>query len=177
MTKKFTDQNFDQEVLKNTKPVMVDFWAPWCGPCLAMEPIIDDLAKEFKDEIIVGKLNVDENKITTEKYSIMSIPNIKIFQNGEVIKEFTGKQSKEMLITELKKYTEKKEKNQKDNKNRSVLANNEKAETGCCSDKDSCDISCGPDNVAGNKDFDFDSYIKNLQNRGGGCNSGSGCCG
>jgi thioredoxin 1 len=103
MEKVFTDQNFDQEVLKSEKPVLVDFWAPWCGPCLAMAPIIDELAKEFEDKAIVGKINVDENVDTAQKYGIMSIPFLKIFKGGKIVKEFTGMQSKETLAEELKK--------------------------------------------------------------------------
>lgn len=97
MAIEFTDQNFEQEVLKSDKPVLVDFWAPWCGPCKIMGPIIDELAGEIADKSKVGKLNVDENPATAEKYGIMSIPSLKIFKGGQVVEEFTGVQSKDIL--------------------------------------------------------------------------------
>lgn len=103
MAMEFTDQNFDQEVLKSDKPVLVDFWAPWCGPCQMMGPIIEDLAKEVGDKYKVGKLNVDENSETSSKYGVMSIPALKIFKGGQVVKEFVGVQAKETLRSELEK--------------------------------------------------------------------------
>lgn len=103
MLLEFTDQNFEQEVLKSEKAVLVDFWAPWCGPCQVMGPIIEDLAKEIGDKYKVGKLNVDENSGTASKYSIMSIPALKIFKGGKVVKEFVGVQAKETLKNELEK--------------------------------------------------------------------------
>lgn len=93
----FTNQNFDQEVLKSDKPVLVDFWAPWCGPCQIMGPVIDELAKEMEGKAKVGKLNVDENSQTSSEYGIMSIPALKIFKGGKVVKEFVGVQSKDAL--------------------------------------------------------------------------------
>jgi thioredoxin 1 len=103
MEQNFTDSNFEQEVLKSEKPVLVDFWAPWCGPCQMMGPIIEDLAKEMGDKVKIGKMNVDENHATAEKFGIMSIPNMKIFKGGKVVKEFVGVQSKEGLKEELNK--------------------------------------------------------------------------
>jgi thioredoxin 1 len=99
----FTDQNFEQEVIKSDKPVLVDFWAPWCGPCQVMGPIIEELSKEMGDKVKIGKLNVDENPETSQKYEIMSIPSIKIFKGGKVVKEFTGVQNKDSLKEELSK--------------------------------------------------------------------------
>ncbi len=99
----FTDQNFGQEVLKSDKPALVDFWAPWCGPCQMMGPIIDKLAKELEGKVKVGKMNVDENPTTAARYGIMSIPSLKIFKGGQVVKEFTGAQAKETLKNELEK--------------------------------------------------------------------------
>jgi len=93
----FTDQNFEQEVIKSDKPVLVDFWAPWCGPCQMMGPVIEELAKEMGDKAKVGKCNVDENGDTSSKYGIMSIPALKIFKEGKVVKEFIGAQSKMIL--------------------------------------------------------------------------------
>ncbi|OGI17511.1 MAG: thioredoxin [Candidatus Moranbacteria bacterium RIFCSPHIGHO2_02_FULL_40_12b] len=103
MAMEFTDQNFNQEVLKSDKPVLVDFWAPWCGPCQIMGPIIEDLANEVGDKYKAGKLNVDENGATASKYGIMSIPALKIFKGGKVVKEFVGVQAKETLKGELEK--------------------------------------------------------------------------
>lgn len=97
MAQEFTDQNFDQEVLKSDKPVLVDFWAPWCGPCQVMGPVIEELAKEMDGKAKVGKMNVDEHPETAQKYGIMSIPSIKIFKGGQVVKEFVGVQAKDAL--------------------------------------------------------------------------------
>lgn len=101
MAIEFTDQNFDLEVIKSDKPVLVDFWAPWCGPCQMMGPIIDELAEKTGEKAKIGKLNVDENNITATKYGIMSIPSIKIFKGGKIVKEFTGVQAKENLERSL----------------------------------------------------------------------------
>lgn len=93
----FTDQNFEQEVISSEKPVLVDFWAPWCGPCQMMGPVIEQLAEEIGDGAKVGKVNVDENNEVSAKFGIMSIPALKIFKGGVVVKEFVGVQSKEVL--------------------------------------------------------------------------------
>lgn len=93
----FTDQNFDQEVIASEKPVLVDFWAPWCGPCQMMGPVIEALASEMGETAKVGKLNVDENGEVSAKYGIMSIPALKIFKGGKITKEFVGVQAKETL--------------------------------------------------------------------------------
>lgn len=98
-----TDANFEPEVLKNTKPVLVDFWAVWCGPCRVLGPIVEEVAKEMAGKAVVGKVNVDENPTVSQKYGIMSIPTIMIFQGGNVVKQFIGVQSKEALVGELKK--------------------------------------------------------------------------
>lgn len=100
MAMEFTDANFDQEVLKNDKPVLVDFWAPWCGPCQIMGPVIEELSKEMSD-VVIGKMNVDEHHATATTYGIMSIPTIKVFKGGTIVKEFIGVQSKEKLKSEL----------------------------------------------------------------------------
>lgn len=103
MAQQFTDQNFDQEVLKSDKPVLVDFWAAWCGPCQMMGPIVDELAEEMKDKVKIGKLNVDENRETATNYSVMSIPTLIIFKDGKVVKQLVGVQAKENLKEELGK--------------------------------------------------------------------------
>lgn len=103
MAQQFTDQNFEQEVLKSEKPVLVDFWAVWCGPCQMMGPIIEELAEEAKDRYKVGKLNVDENRETASKYGVMSIPTLIIFKDGKEVRQFVGVQSKEGLKEELEK--------------------------------------------------------------------------
>lgn len=103
MAQQFSDQNFEQEVLKSEKPVLVDFWAAWCGPCQIMGPIIDELAEEMKDKAKIGKLNVDENRVTATNYSVMSIPTLIIFKDGKVVKQLVGVQNKDNLREELGK--------------------------------------------------------------------------
>jgi thioredoxin 1 len=103
MAIELTEQNFEAEVLKSTLLVLVDFWASWCGPCQAMGPIIDELAKEVEGKFKVAKVNVDENQELAVKYGVMSIPSLKIFKNGQIVKEFTGVQSKMILKNELEK--------------------------------------------------------------------------
>jgi len=102
----FTDSNFDKEVLKSDLPVLVDFWAAWCGPCMMAEPIIEELAKEYESKIKVGKLNVDENPKMSQKYEVMSIPTVIVFSNGKEIKRlvgFPGKSGYEKMIEEVLK--------------------------------------------------------------------------
>jgi thioredoxin 1 len=103
MALQFTDQNFETEVLKSEKPVLVDFWAAWCGPCQMMGPIIEELAEEMGDKYKVGKLNIDENRETAAKYGIMSIPTLIIFKEGKAVKQLVGVQAKETLKEELEK--------------------------------------------------------------------------
>ncbi|MFZ3032352.1 MAG: thioredoxin [Candidatus Moraniibacteriota bacterium] len=100
MAVEFTKDNFEAEVLKSDVPVLVDFWAPWCGPCQMMGPVIEELAGEVSTSK-VGKLNVDDHPEIAEKYGIMSIPTIKVFKGGQIVKEFIGVQSKETLKAEL----------------------------------------------------------------------------
>ncbi len=100
MAAELTELNFEDEVIKSEKPVLVDFWAPWCGPCQMMGPVIDELSHELSSAKVL-KLNVDEHPALAQKYGIMSIPALKIFKGGLVVKEFVGVQSKEKLKTEL----------------------------------------------------------------------------
>ena len=103
-----TDQNFEKEVLGAEVPVLVDFWAPWCGPCLIAGPAIEELAKEYGGKIKAGKLNVDENPQTAQKYGIMAIPTVIVFNDGKEIKRqmgFPGKEEYRKMIEEVIKLT------------------------------------------------------------------------
>lgn len=99
-----TDQTFATEVLGSTKPIMVDFWAEWCGPCRAVSPILDQIATEHADKIDVVKLNVDDNPETAMKYQITSIPTMKVFQGGEVVKTVIGAKPKPALEADLQEF-------------------------------------------------------------------------
>ncbi|MBA4356119.1 MAG: thioredoxin [Humidesulfovibrio sp.] len=92
-----TDGNFDQEVIKSTLPVLVDFWAPWCGPCRAMGPIIDELGTEFEGQVKICKMNVDENSASPSRFGIRAIPTLILFKNGEVVDQTTGAVSKSSI--------------------------------------------------------------------------------
>jgi len=94
--------NFDKVVSKST--ILVDFWAEWCGPCKVQDPILDELANEMNEQILVGKVNVDDNRTLAGKYGIMNIPTMILFRNGEKLHHFTGVQSKERILHILKKY-------------------------------------------------------------------------
>ena len=96
-----TDHNFATEVLASEKPIMVDFWAEWCGPCRAVSPILDQIASEHADKIDVVKLNVDDNPETAMKYQVTSIPTMKIFRGGEVVKTVIGAKPKPALEADL----------------------------------------------------------------------------
>lgn len=93
-----TDQNFEAEVLKSLLPVLVDAWAPWCGPCLAAAPIIEEIAKEYEGKIKVGKLNVDKSPQAAVKYGVMSIPTVILFKNGQEAGREVGFSGRESYI-------------------------------------------------------------------------------
>ena len=101
--KTFTDANFQADVLKNDKLVVVDFWAPWCGPCKIVSPIIEELAKEYEGKVVIGKLNVDENTQTAGEYGVMSIPTVMIFKGGKPVQAMVGAQGKQAYKTEIDK--------------------------------------------------------------------------
>jgi len=96
-------ENFEKEVINSDIPVLVDFWAPWCGPCQMMAPVLDGLAQDLEGKIKIVKIDVDNsaNQILAGTYEIMSIPNMKLFKNGKIINEFVGFRSKEELKKEL----------------------------------------------------------------------------
>jgi len=98
-----TDQDFDQKVIKENKPILVDFWAVWCGPCRMQDPILEELDKDLGDKAIIAKLNVDEQPSTSEKYGVMSIPTLMLFNKGQVVKQWIGVQSKAVLKAEFDK--------------------------------------------------------------------------
>jgi thioredoxin 1 len=94
----FTDQNFEKEVLKSEMGVLVDFWAPWCGPCQMVEPVIEELAKEFNGKVKIGKLNVDENPRIAAKYGVMSIPTVVFFKEGKETARKIGLEGREAYL-------------------------------------------------------------------------------
>ena len=102
-TKAVTDATFEAEVLKSTKPVIVDYWAEWCGPC-RISPRSSRIAAEHADKIDVVKLNVDENPAIAQRYSILAIPTLNVFQNGEVVKQIKGAKPKAALLKDLAEF-------------------------------------------------------------------------
>lgn len=102
----FTDDNFQNAVItaSKEKPVLVDFFAIWCGPCKSQEPIVEEVAKEMVDKAVIGKIDVDDNPDSAQKFQVMGIPSLKIFRNGEAVEEFTGLQQKETLVEAIKKH-------------------------------------------------------------------------
>jgi thioredoxin 1 len=98
---KVTDGNFSREVLRADKKVLVDFWAEWCGPCRMVAPVVEDIAKEYNDQIKVAKLNVDENQSTASRYGIMSIPTMLVMEDGKVKDKLVGYMPKDKLVRKL----------------------------------------------------------------------------
>jgi len=99
----FTDTNFQEKVLKNTLPVVVDFWAEWCPPCKMITPHIDELAQEYEGKVAIGKMNADENTIVPGQYNVMSLPTVLIFKDGKPIQSLIGAQSKHTFKSAIEK--------------------------------------------------------------------------
>ncbi|PYU88754.1 MAG: thioredoxin [Acidobacteria bacterium] len=102
--KVFTDVNFEEEVLKSDRPVLVDFWAEWCAPCRMMAPAVDAVAQEYAERAKVGKVNVDENQSVTSRYNIRGIPTLLLFNRGQVQEQIKGATSKDAIVKMLEKH-------------------------------------------------------------------------
>jgi thioredoxin 1 len=103
MSQPVTDADFDAQVIKSSLPVLVDFWAPWCGPCKAMTPILEELEKEYEGKVRIVKVNVDENTDAPGRYDVMSIPTFLLFKEGKIVSQFVGARSKADVKKELDK--------------------------------------------------------------------------
>jgi thioredoxin 1 len=101
MAKQFTDSSWEQDVLGSDKPVLVDFWAEWCGPCRMIGPLVEELSSEYEGKAVIGKLNVDENPGVASKYGIRSIPTLLVFKGGEVVDKIVGAVPKSMLAQKI----------------------------------------------------------------------------
>ena len=100
----FTDGNFDQSVVKSDKPVLVDFWAEWCGPCRRLAPTVDELANDYNGKVVVAKMNVDENPSTPMRFSIRGIPTLLLFKGGQLVEQVVGLADKDALKKMLDKH-------------------------------------------------------------------------
>ena len=103
-TVEVTDASFNEAVLHSDKPVLVDFWATWCGPCRMVAPVLEEIAAEHKDKITVAKLDVDANPTTARDYQVLSIPTLMVFKGGEKVKEIVGARPKAVLLNDLSDY-------------------------------------------------------------------------
>jgi thioredoxin 1 len=104
MAKNVTTASFTADVLQNSKPVLVDFWAEWCGPCRQVAPILDDISAEYGDKIEIVKVNVDEEPALAQQYGIISIPALQVFQGGQLVKQMVGAKPKPALLADLAEF-------------------------------------------------------------------------
>ncbi len=103
-TKKVTDSSFEQDVLNADGPVIVDFWAEWCGPCRQVAPVLDEIARDNEGKVTIAKLNIDENPEIARKYQVMSIPMMSVFEKGEIVKSVIGARPKAALLREFEPF-------------------------------------------------------------------------